>query len=489
MPARIEEAQVLDFMRDNLLAYAVVAYKEFKAYRHLKLIAEKLEVVEAGVRAGEPKRLAIFLPPRHGKSLLCSKIFPSWFLGRNPSKYFLSISYSNDFVTEFGSFVLKTMRSPQYQLLFNASGRPLVAPSHRARDHIETVEDGAYYAVGVGGSITGRGAHLLLIDDLIKNRPEADSVVYRDRLKQLYGSAVRTRLQPGGSIVLVMARWDEDDIAGEIIKESGEDWDTVTIPAVIETPEQAQSDPLGRKLGEAICEEFYSQSEILLLKPGVGDRNWNSLYQQNTCGSSQKPGRPFGSIRPQIYRFSPRQWVTMHPDMEVSLSSDLSFGSTSSTASYQVHQVWGSLWLGDRRAHYLLDLWRGQSGFLVALAELRRLVKEWYVRGDRIVIEKKANGPATIETLEQEIPGIVPFDPGSQSKLDRAHAVLPLFERGNEIYFPDTEVLPSVSSLLSEMKTFPFGESDDCIDAMTQYLLWAKDWYCGDYLNAFNLSA
>lgn len=234
--------------------------------RHLQLLARKLEQVEKG----EIKRLMIFMPPRHGKSDLTSYKFPSWYLGRNPEKRVIHTSYSSSLSNSFSRKIRNLISDPVYSDVFRVS----LAPDSRAADSWNLAgHKGGMISSGVGGSITGQGADLFLIDDPIKNREEAESMTHRENVWEWYRSVARTRLEPNGAIVLIMTRWHVDDLAGKILKEHN-DWEVLNLPALAE-----EGDLLGRNIGEALWPERFDVDDLEALKHESGSRNWAALFQ------------------------------------------------------------------------------------------------------------------------------------------------------------------------------------------------------------------
>jgi hypothetical protein len=198
----------------------------FETARHHQQIAESLEAVERG----EIKRLMVFAPPRHTKSELCSRRFPAWYLGKNPDKQIIASTYNQDLASDFGRDVRGIIASDEYKNVFNDVS---LKEDSKAANRFHTNSGGIYVSVGVGGPITGRGAHIALIDDPIKNREDADSEIYRERVWKWYTSTLYTRLMPGGAIIVILTRWHEDDLAGRLLErqETGDKWDVISLKA------------------------------------------------------------------------------------------------------------------------------------------------------------------------------------------------------------------------------------------------------------------
>ena len=221
---QVKEIERRSEARNSLLGYAQMQMEDYKTPPHIKLLASKLEAVERG----DIRRLAIFMPPRHGKSILTSEFFPAWYMGRNPDKFIICSTYAQDLADDFGRKVRNQLQDKQYEDLFPNAHLSTDSASVR---RFHTSRGGVYFAVGAGSAITGRGAHLLLIDDPIKGREEADSQAMRKNLLDWYRATAYTRLMPNGSVILIQTRWHEDDLAGWILKETGhEGWDIVEFP-------------------------------------------------------------------------------------------------------------------------------------------------------------------------------------------------------------------------------------------------------------------
>ena len=238
---------------------------------HLELLCDKLEAVADG----EIKRLMVFFPPRHGKSQVCSKKFPAWYLRKFPDRHIMITSYSADLAFDFSRTARNTIQEER-----EIFGNINVAQQARAVKNWSIANHlGGLIAAGVGGPITGRGAHVAIIDDPFKNYEEAASETVRESVWQWYRSTLRTRLAPKGSIVLIMTRWHQDDLAGRLLQEqkagTGEEWEVINLPGIAE-----DNDMLGRKVGEALSPRFLIE-ELLTIKRALGNYLFGALYQQN----------------------------------------------------------------------------------------------------------------------------------------------------------------------------------------------------------------
>jgi hypothetical protein len=259
---------ILALAAKDLACYCVACWPQFELAAHHKIIIEKLEAVERG----EILRLILTLPPRHGKSLLTAQMFPAWYLGRHPDRLVICASYAQELSDDFGRRVRNLVSDPLHQAIF--PGCRLAEDSSSMR-RFNTSAGGSYYAVGRGGPITGRGAHLLIIDDPIKDREEAQSETIRRGLHQWFSDVAYTRLQPGASIVLLQTRWHENDLAGWLLDEhKDEGWHVLSLPAI------AEQDETWRREGEALWPSHFPLQTLEMIRSAIGSSAWASLYQQ-----------------------------------------------------------------------------------------------------------------------------------------------------------------------------------------------------------------
>lgn len=229
-----------------------------------ELICQKLEAIESG----QCKRLMIFTPPRHGKSELVSKRFPAWYLGRNPDKQIISASYGSELASDFGRDVRNIIGDQLFANVFPGMG---LAEDSQAKHRWHTNRGGSYVSAGVGSPITGRGADILNIDDPVKDRASAESAIIRESIWAWYKSTAHTRLMPGGSVILTMTRWHEDDLAGRLIeaqKTGGDQWDILCLPAFDEHQ-------------RALWPERYDEEALNQKRRSMGEQDFGSLYMQD----------------------------------------------------------------------------------------------------------------------------------------------------------------------------------------------------------------
>lgn len=415
----------------------------WKRAPHLELVCKLLEDVERG----NVKRLILTMPPRHGKSMTVTESFPAWFLGHHPDARVIEVSYSDALSRDFGEKVRRKIEEfgPE---IFNVK-----LDRGRADKSDWGIEghSGGMVSSGVGGAITGKGADLMIIDDPVKNRQEADSETYRERLWSEWQATLSTRLHPGARVVVVLTRWHEDDLAGRLLAHSPEAWRVVNLPAISE----GEGDPLGRAEGEPLWPEWFDADALAQMQKTAGSRDWAALYQGH-------PAPAEGSIIRrgwwQEYPLAP-QVMAQNTDRIIQ-SWDCTF-KDSATSDYVVGQVWGV-----RGANaYLLDQIRAQMDFPTTVRAVKALSAKW-PRCAAKLIEDKANGTAVLQTLRREVPGLIPVEPEG-GKVARVNAVAPFIEAGN-VYLPAQE--PWVGDFVEECASFPGGKHDDQVDAMSQAL-------------------
>lgn len=264
--------------REGLMSFCYLTCPGYEINWHHQRIANALH----GVATGRIKRLVITMPPRHGKTELASIRFAPWLLIRRPRASIIAATYAQDYADELGRKARAVMSGSAYRCLFPHSA---LTADNRAVSRWQTVSGGSYYAVGVGGPLTGRGADVLLVDDPHKNREEAESKVMRDRVWDWFRSTAYTRLEKDGAVVIIMTRWHEDDLVGRL-QGSGEPWEVLTLPAIAETDEPE------RHAGDALWPNKYSAAALRQIHATIGDREWEALYQQHptpAAGALFKP--------------------------------------------------------------------------------------------------------------------------------------------------------------------------------------------------------
>ena len=430
--------EVLKLARRDLACYAIALWPRFELAAHHRLIVDRLEAVERG----DIRRLMIFLPPRHGKSLIGSQIFPAWYLGRHPDRQVISATYGQELSDDFGRRVRNMVSDSLHRAIFPEFRLAADATSiHR----FGTTAGGSYYAVGRGGPITGRGADLLLIDDPLKDAYEARSDLTRQGLHEWYSSVAYTRLQPGAAIVMISTRWHEDDLAGRLLRENrGENWHVLSLPAIAERDEDF------RRAGEALWREKFPLEVLEQIRISVGGAVWASLYQQ-------RPAAAEGAIfKREWFRYFREQPALKR----VVMSWDTAY-KTGAENDFSACTIWGVA----ENGYYLLWFWRDKVEFPELKRRMKWLASEYAPH--QILVEDRASGQSAIQELRCETALPIIAVKVDRDKISRAQAVTPLFEAGKVF------LLESVSWLhdyVEELAAFPTGAHDDAVDSTTQAL-------------------
>lgn len=446
LPAGFRIAVEREAARRNLCDYARHTWPGYQTPRHVLEIADVLQKVERG----ELARVIICCPPRHGKSMLVSEFFPAWYLGRNPEKYVIHATYGQELSEDFGRKVRNQTADPEWAAIYRGAAQ--LADDSQSAKRFTLRQGGSYFAVGAGGPVTGRGAHLLLIDDPIKGREDADSDTQRAKLKDWYRSVAYTRLMPGGAVVIIQTRWHYDDLAGWLLREhAAEGWHVVSLPAIAE-----DDDTLGRQPGEALWPDQYPADRLAAIRDQVGSREWASLYQQQPLPSEGA-----------IFDLS---WFRRHRGGPAVIDLKVHSWDTGIKPE-EVHDptVFQSWHAGDK-GFYLMDLMRRTMAF----PDLRRAVESLAARDDphAILIEDKGSGQSLLQVLRADTRLPVIGMPANQSKVFRAQAVSPLVEAG-KVFVP--EVAPWLPEFEIEVQQFPVAQHDDQVDAMVHALTYLRE--------------
>jgi predicted phage terminase large subunit-like protein len=414
-------------------------------------------------------RLIISMPPQEGKSTRAAKDFPIWALTQNRDLRIVTASYGQELANRNGRAIRNTITAHQ-----NILGLGIARDNGSVHDWTLDGRDGGVLSVGRGSGVTGRPADLLVIDDPLKDRAEADSQTIRDTCWDWWTDALSARLAPGAPVILILTRWHEDDLAGRLLAaEDGHLWRVVNIPAQAES----EDDPLGREPGEymqSARDNGRRRRNWDAIKIRVGSRTWASLYQGRPApaeGGILKRGwwrtydQPLALPTGQMAEVDGEQvpvMAALDADAELLQSWDMAFKGTAKSDF-----VVGQVWLKRGANAYLVDQVRGRFDFPDTVKQFRLLSAKWPQAVLKIV-EDKANGPAVIASLANEIAGIVPEQPDG-SKEARASAVAAVIEAGN-VWLPSAQLAPWIGDLVEEAAAFPNGTNDDQVDALTQAL-------------------
>jgi predicted phage terminase large subunit-like protein len=446
----LEEAKEKEQSKDDFLTFVKRMWPAFISGRHHKTMASAFE----RVASGELKRLIINMPPRHTKSEFASYLFPAWFLGKYPEKKIIQTAHTAELAVGFGRKVRNLINQEDFQNVF--SGISLSADS-KAAGRWNTNKNGDYFAIGVGGAVTGKGADVLIIDDPHSEQEAAlgayNPEVY-DKVYEWYTSGPRQRLQPGGAIIIVMTRWSTRDLTGQIIKsatqrEGADEWEVIELPAIMPS-------------GDPLWPEFWPLEQLNSLKAELPISKWSAQYQQD-------PTSEEGAL---IKREWWQEWEKdSPPPCEAIIQSwDTAFLKTQ-RADYSACTTWGVFYFPNEDGVnqpnlILLDAYKEKLEF----PELKRAAydKYWEYEPDQMIVEAKAAGsPLIFELRAMGIP-VTEFTPSrGQDKIARVNAVTDLFASG-VIWCPPTRWAEEV---VEECAAFPSGEHDDLVDSTTQALL------------------
>jgi predicted phage terminase large subunit-like protein len=407
-------------------------WPEFIEGSHHRLVAEKFNKLATG----ELKRLIINMPPRHTKSEFASYLLPAWMVGRNPKLKIIQATHTGELAIKFGRKAKHLIDSEEYSKIFQTR----LQEDSKAAGRWETAQGGEYFAAGVGGAITGRGADLLIIDDP-HSEQDAMSESALENAYEWYTSGPRQRLQPGASIVLVMTSWSTKDLTSMLLKNQkevkGDQWDVIEFPALMDHG--------------PVWPEYWNQEELEKVKATLPVKKWNAQWMQS-------PTSDEGA-------FIKREWWRKYKDDYIPPSTCDSIYDTAflkkESADFSAITTWG-MFYPDQDSPLnliLLDAIKGRYEF----PELRRraLQQYKYWQPETVIIEAKASGlPLTYELRQMDIP-VINFTPSKgNDKHVRVNSVAPLFESGM-IWAPDQKFAEEV---IEECAAFPYGDHDDLVD-------------------------
>ena len=444
MQLLLAEKKIQNKAKNDFLSFVKCVWPDFVEGSHHKIINKKFN----DLAKGKIKRLIINMPPRHTKSEFASYLLPAWMVGREPKLKIIQATHTGELAIRFGRKAKNLIDSEDYGKIFKTR----LQEDSKAAGRWETAQGGEYFAAGVGGAITGRGADLLIIDDP-HSEQDALSPTALESAYEWYTSGPRQRLQPGGKIVLVMTRWSNKDLTGKLIHNQKEpkadQWHVVEFPAIMDHGSRPKP----------VWPEYWDLEELEKVQATLPVSKWNAQWMQN-------PTAEEGAILK-------REWWKVYPHDEpprlhhIIQSYDTAF-LKKETADYSAITTWGVFYPNEDSAAnlILLDAVKGRYEF----PELKRVAKELYDywSPETVIIESKASGlPLTYELRQMNIP-VVNFTPSKgNDKHSRVNAVAPLFESGM-IWCPDEKFAEDV---IEECAAFPYGDHDDLVDSTTQAIM------------------
>ena len=443
---KLEKLKDRELNQKRFMKFVEKVWPSFIGGRHHVRMADAFE----RVARGETKRLIINMPPRHTKSEFASYLLPAWFLGQFPGKKVIQTSHTAELAVGFGRKVRNLVDTETYQEIFPDLN---LQSDSKAAGRWNTSKGGDYFAIGVGGAVTGKGADLLIIDDPHSEQEAAMAAsnpeVY-DKVYEWYTSGPRQRLQPGGAIVIVMTRWAQRDLTGQVIKAAaqrgGEDWEVIEFPAIMPS-------------GKPLWPEFWSLEELSALQEELPNSKWQAQYQQN----------PVGNESAIVKRDWWNWWETDEPPAcEYILQTwDTAF-EKNQRADYSACTTWGVFNNEEDGTPNLILLNTYKKR--VEWVELKRDALEQYRQWepDGLLIEKKATGaPLIYELRSMGIP-VQEYTPSKgQDKIARLNSVSDIIASG-KVWVPRTRW---AEELVDEIAAFPSGEHDDLVDATTLALM------------------
>jgi predicted phage terminase large subunit-like protein len=442
-----ESAKKREACRTSYLEFVKHAWPAFIQGAHHKTMAEAFE----RVARGELKRLIVNMPPRHTKSEFASYLLPAWFLGQHPEKKVIQTAHTAELAVGFGRKVRNLFGDTAFKQVFPATS---LRADSKAAGRWNTNKGGEYFAIGVGGAVTGKGADLLIIDDPHSEQDAAlgayNPEVF-DKVYEWYTSGPRQRLQPGGSIIVVMTRWSKRDLTGKIIdasvrRDGADEWEVIELPAIMPS-------------GNPLWPEYWGINELEALRSELPVSKWSAQYQQDPTSEEgalvkREWWQTWEESRPPSCSFIIQSW-------------DTAFLKTQ-RSDYSACTTWGVFFNEDENAHHiiLLDAYKERLEF----PDLKRRAYDFWIEWepDSFIVEAKASGAPLIFELRQMGIPVEDFTPSrGNDKVSRVNAVSDIFASGM-VWAPPTRWAEEV---IEEFAAFPVGDHDDLVDSSTQALL------------------
>ena len=441
--------------------YIQLVNPDFIFYKWNEIAIHRLQEVADG----KLLRLLIQVPPRHGKSEL-AKLFAGYYLTRYPKRFTGVCGYGQELTYPFS-------RAARHY--FKQGGGKL-NPESQSVTFWETYERGGCWAASVGGSVTGKGCHVALLDDPIKDRQQSESPAEIRTLHGWYKSTFRTRINPeAGAIVIIQTRWSEVDAIGLVMdleaqadEESREGWHIIDFPARFEEWELRPAIPASitveedfrKELGEPLCPERYDDKALRIVENTLGSREWNCLYQQNPIALDD------AIFKPEWWRYRSMSQMGELPRRRIVLSVDCTFKNSDTSDFVAISTIAEH----EDGTYTILDVINQRMDIIQTMSAIRSQANRFSPAA--ILVEEAANGHAVIQMLSSKLPNIIGVKTGTASKVSRASGAAPMIEAGSVYLPPEASWL---HSFINQFTTFPAGKHDDMVDATTQALNWMRD--------------
>lgn len=452
MMDEIESRKRIEAARIDFLAFIALMDRTYKFGSHLKRLGRLLMDVEVG----QKDRIAVSMAPRFGKSQMISIYFPAWYLGRNPDHKVIVASHTADLAVDMARKVRNLMKTEEYRRIFPDTS---VAEDAKAAGKWNTNKGGEFFAIGVGGALAGRGAHLIVADDPLSEQDiKAGNTASLDTTYEWFRAGLRTRLMPGGRICILHTRWHQRDLIGRLVKDSAltpdaDQYEVFEFPAILNE---------GTENEKSLWPEQWSLESLLRTKASMPLWQWNAQYQQNPTAAESA--------------IIKREWIKWWPHRDppavdfIIQSWDTAL-TTKERSDWSVCQTWG-VWTDEQSGAsnvILLNSAKGKWEFPDLKQEAHEQYLQW--QPDSVIIEAKASGQPLIDEMRRSGIFVQDFSPGKgHDKIARLNAVADMFSAGH-VWFPET---PWAQEVVEELLAFPAGEHDDQTDALTLALRRAR---------------
>lgn len=454
----LERRNRIALCQNDFLAFIAAVDSAYKFGTHLKKLGGLLMEIEKGLK----DRIAVSMAPRFGKSQMISIYYPAWYLGKHPDHKMILASHTSDLAVDMARKVRNLMQSDVYMAIFPGVN---IAADAKAAGKWNTTKGGEVFAVGVGGALAGRGAHLAIVDDPLSEQDlKAGNTASLDTVYEWFRAGLRTRLMPGGRIAILHTRWHQRDLIGRLTKDAllnpeADQYEIFEFPAILTSANPA-ADPTAPgydpeaplELQKSLWPEQWSLESLLRTKASMPAWQWSAQYQQE----------PTSQESALIKREYIKWWEKEDPpEVDYIVQSWDTAMTTKERSDYSVCQTWG-VWQNEDGVDnvILLNRVKGKYEFPELKQQALQQFKEW--RPDTLIIETKASGQPLVDELRRSGIYVQEFSPGKgQDKIARVNAISDMFASG-QVWFPETHWATEV---VEELVAFPAGEHDDDVDA------------------------